>query len=95
MPRLEFRHVHSYVSAVGGISLPVVLRSSGEGVRLSASIDTGASHCLFEREHGEALNLDIEAGDPMVFSTAAGPVDTFGHVVYGYRVRVYGVLLRR
>ena len=27
------------------------------------------------------LNLEIEAGDAKTFSTATGPVDTFGHMV--------------
>lgn len=61
--------------------MPVVLRSSGKNVHLFASIDTGASNCLFEREHGELLNLDIEAGDAKTFSTANGRIETFGHVV--------------
>jgi predicted aspartyl protease len=81
MPRLDFRYVHSHGSKVGGISVPVVLRSSGKNVHLFASIDTGASNCLFEREHGELLNLDIEAGDAKTFSTANGRIETFGHVV--------------
>src|SRR5258708_21250262 len=62
MPRLEFSHVHSYVSKGEGITLPLVLRSGEETVDLLAQVDTGASNCLFEREHGEMLNLDIEAG---------------------------------
>jgi hypothetical protein len=71
MPRLEFSHVHSYASSTEGISLPVVLRSGGERIDLFASVDTGASNCLFERAHGEGLNLDIEAGDAKTFSTGA------------------------
>ena len=46
-----------------------------------ALVDTGASYCLFEREHGELLELDIEAGEPKVFATVAGRLDTFGHMV--------------
>lgn len=45
------------------------------------NVDTGASNCLFEREHGELLNLDIEAGQPKAFWTATGRVETFGHMV--------------
>jgi hypothetical protein len=81
MPRLEFSHVHSYASSTEGISLPVVLRSGGERIDLFASVDTGASNCLFERAHGEGLNLEIEAGDAKTFSTATGPLDAFGHMV--------------
>ena len=44
-------------------------------------LDTGASHCLFERRTGEELKLDIESGDRRFFGTAAGRVETFGHLV--------------
>jgi predicted aspartyl protease len=81
MLRLEFSHVHSYASRVEGISLPVVLRSDGNIVDLLARIDTGASNCLFAREHGEMLRLDVEAGDPKTFWTAAGRIKAFGHLV--------------
>ena len=46
-----------------------------------AYVDTGASNCLFERELGEMLRLDIEAGQPKTFSTATARVETFGHRV--------------
>jgi hypothetical protein len=58
-----------------------VLRNGDESVDLLASIDTGASNCLFEREHGELLNLELENGDPKTFWAATGKVETFGHVV--------------
>jgi len=81
MPRLEFSHRHSYASQVEGISLPVVLKSGIETANLIASVDTGASNCLFEREHGEMLDLEIERGQPKTFWTANGRVETFGHLV--------------
>lgn len=68
MPRLEFSRVHRYLSTAGGISLPVILRSGGEAIKLLAYLDTGASNCLFERKHGELLNLEIEAGESSDFS---------------------------
>jgi len=43
--------------------------------------DTGASNCLFEREHAGLLNLEIETGHPKTFWTATGRVETFGHTV--------------
>jgi hypothetical protein len=61
--------------------MPVVLRSGGEAVKVLAYFDTGASNCLFERKHGEWLNLEIEAGDRRTFRTATGGVAAFGHVV--------------
>jgi hypothetical protein len=81
VPRLDFTHVHSYSSSAEGVALPVALRSGPETVDLLAYIDTGASNCLFEREYGEMLHLNVEAGQPKTFWTATGRVDTFGHVV--------------
>jgi hypothetical protein len=81
MARLEFNCVHYYASKSGGISVPVQLTSGVETIEFLAYVDTGASNCLFERQHGEVLNLDIEAGEPMTFQTAAGRVDAFAHTV--------------
>ena len=61
--------------------MQVILSSGAESVKLPAYVDTGASHCLFERGHAEVLNLDVEAGDPTAFRTATGWVDAFGHLV--------------
>ena len=81
MPAIEFSRTHSYLPAGDGISLPVFLNSGAERVRLLAQVDTGASHCLFERRHAELLSLDVEAGDPVAFRTATGRVEAFGHLV--------------
>jgi len=81
MPQLEFSQVHSYPSTLGGISLPVTLKSGREVIDLLAYLDTGASNCLFERKHCELLDLEVEAGDHRPFRTATGRVEAFGHVV--------------
>jgi len=81
MLKLEFSHTYSYRAETEGISLPLVLRSGMRNAFLDAKIDSGASHCLFQRDHGEILGLDIEAGERKYFSTVTGPVETFGHVV--------------
>jgi hypothetical protein len=72
MPAIEFSRTHSYLPADDAISLPVILSNGAEGVKLLAHVDTGASHCLFERRYGELLNFKVEAGDPMAFRTATG-----------------------
>jgi len=81
MPAIEFSRSHSYLPADDGISLPVILNNGAERIRLLAHVDTGASHCPFERRHGELLNLEVEAGDPMAFRTATGRVEAFGHLI--------------
>jgi hypothetical protein len=77
---IEFTTIHTYTPSADGISLPVILRSGGEVVLLPAYVDTGASHCLFERNHAGLLNLDVETGDRKTFRTATGSVDAFGHL---------------
>ena len=81
MPAIEFSQTYSYLASADGISLPVFLNDGAERIKLLAQVDTGASHCLFERRHAELLNLDVEAGDPMAFRTATGRVEAFGHLV--------------
>lgn len=46
-----------------------------------ACVDTGASVCLFSREVGEVLGLDIEQGEYKRLGTLAGGLDAFGHEV--------------
>ncbi len=81
MPAIEFSRAHSYLLEADGISLPVFLNNGAERVKLLANVDTGASHCLFERRQAELLDLDVEAGDPMTFRTATGRVEAFGHLI--------------
>jgi hypothetical protein len=59
----------------------VVLRAGDQDFECLARIDTGAAACLFQREVGESLGLDIEAGLPERFSTLTGPLPAFGHEV--------------
>jgi hypothetical protein len=78
---IEFTRTHLYTPSAEGISVPVALASANRIVDFLAYVDTGASHCLFERRHAEMLNLDVEAGEAKGFRTAAGRVDAFGHLV--------------
>lgn len=78
---LKFDRTHTYGSEVDGIAVPITLRSGDEAAWLTAKIDTGASHCLFERGQGEILGLDIESGERKYFYTVTGRVETFGHLI--------------
>jgi hypothetical protein len=78
---IEFTRTHLYTPCTEGIFVPVTLASANRIVYFLAYVDTGASHCLFERRHAEMLNLDVEAGEAKGFRTAAGRVDAFGHLV--------------
>jgi hypothetical protein len=44
-----------------------------------AKIDTGASHCIFERKYGELLGLDIESGRLQRFRTMVGEFAAHEH----------------
>lgn len=76
---LEFAKTYRYNTLKTGISLPVILQSGETSIEINAKLDTGSSHCIFERRHGELLNLDIESGEPTVIGTATGKFHAFEH----------------
>jgi hypothetical protein len=64
IPPLErINHRYAEQEWLAALPMPVVLRSGVEAVKVLAYLDTGASDCLFERKHGNLLDLEIEAGD--------------------------------
>ena len=81
MRTLVFSRSHSYNPSLRGIVVPVHLENGGSRVGIKAIVDTGASHCVFERAYAEVLGLDVEAGEPITFRSAGGGVDAFGHWV--------------
>ncbi len=76
---LTFDTLHNYDAGADGISLAVELQSGTARARVLAKLDTGASFCIFQREHGEALGLDIEGGTPQRVGAATGSFLTYGH----------------
>jgi predicted aspartyl protease len=62
MYQLEFTRVHDYSNDDEGIVIPVVLRAGANQVPVAASVDTGASFCVFGTEIAEALGLDLTSG---------------------------------
>ncbi len=48
---------------------------------LNAKIDTGAEFCIFARDFGEELNIDIESGYQKHISTLSGNLSAFGHTI--------------
>jgi predicted aspartyl protease len=80
MYQLEFTTAHSYGSD-RGISVPVLLKSGPNSVRIAASIDTGATFCVFRNELAETLGLDLANATPKRFHTATGSFEAFGHDV--------------
>ena len=81
MHSLSFDIQHRYDLSGAGITVPLQLHSGGKMVDIAAKLDTGADNCIFAREYGERLELDIESGTPQYFGTATGRFLTFGHEV--------------
>lgn len=76
---LTFSELYEYDLSATGITIPVVLKLGQQNDRTIAKLDTGASFCIFKREHGEALGLDIESGVREVIGTATEPFLAYGH----------------
>jgi predicted DNA-binding antitoxin AbrB/MazE fold protein len=81
MHRREFTHIYDYSGDDEGVVLPVLLRSGAKQVRVAASVDTGASFCMFGAEIAEALGLNLETGTRTRFRTANSRFEAFGHEI--------------
>ena len=78
---IEFSIVHDYDTMKTGITIPVTLGYNSRTVDFEAKLDTGSSHCIFERRFGENLGLEIENGELEKFGTA-----TVGFFAYGHEI---------
>jgi hypothetical protein len=78
---LSFNGRIDYSDALDGIKLPVALAYGDLSISLIAKVDTGASFCIFDRSHGEALGLVIEQGIFQEFGTVQGSFRAYGHRV--------------
>lgn len=76
---LEFIKAYHYNTLKTGITLPVTLQSGSSLIEINAKLDTGSSHCIFARQYGELLDLNIENGEPTTIATATGSFLAFGH----------------
>ena len=81
METVSFDKVFEYNTLKTGITVLVVLQSGDNEVDFEAKVDTGATHCVFERKHAERLGIDVESGEPVHFITAAGDFDAYAHDV--------------
>lgn len=79
MESLEFEKIYNYDTLKTGISLPVILQAGETQVEIHAKLDTGSTHCIFERKHAELLDLEIESGAPVTIGTATGKFLAFEH----------------
>lgn len=79
--QLEFAAKQIYDSRKAGITIKTTLRRNDLSVVFNAKVDTGAEFCLFARELGEEIELDVESGYRKSLSTFAGDLSAFRHYV--------------
>ena len=78
---LNFEKLLSYDVGEPGISLLTTIKLQEQSATLTAKVDTGAGCCIFQRQVGEQLGIDIEKGMRQVLGTATGTFLTYGHEV--------------
>ena len=69
---LSFTELASYDPGQARLTVVVTLSLSHDRVSCEAKIDTGASLCIFARDLGEKLGLDVESGMRQLFGTVTG-----------------------
>ena len=79
--QLEFDRVFKDDLDRDGIFLPVELHYCEQNTKLEAQIDTGASCCIFGRDLGEDIGLNVEGGFRQEINTVTGSFTTYGHPV--------------
>lgn len=78
---LTFAKQYEYDTLLAGITVPLKILSGEATVAFDAKIDTGSSHCIFQRKHAERLGLEVESGEFHEFGTATSTFSAFGHDV--------------
>jgi hypothetical protein len=78
---ITFDATYFYSTHKPGISLTAILRHGEESVECEAKLDTGSSHCIFNRSHGELIGIDIESSAPEKISTVTGGFLAHPHVI--------------
>ena len=78
---IEFSTLHEYDTLKTGSTLPVTLGYDSLTIDFEAKLDTGSSHCIFERRYGENLGLEIENGTLEKFGTSTAGFFAYGHEI--------------
>ncbi len=76
---LTFDTQHRYNDSLIGIEIPATLRLGDEVVFCQAKVDPGAQVCLFKRDLGETLGLDVESGYYIELDSLGGTIPAYGH----------------
>jgi hypothetical protein len=78
---LSFTELVSYDPGQSSITVAVTLSLSHDRISCEAKVDTGASLCIFARDLGEKLGLDIESGIRQLVGTVTGNFVVYLHEV--------------
>lgn len=79
MYQLNFQKKVEFQSLETGITIKTILRLGNIEFTTRAKVDTGSDICIFRREIGEYLEIDIESGYKKRLSTLVGGLSAFGH----------------
>ena len=79
--QLAFEKLLLYDSSKSGITVPVFLQIGKLIANVDAKLDTGSTHCIFQRFVGNKLGLDIESGYQIEIRSATGLFTAYGHNV--------------
>jgi len=79
--QMSFATLVQYDPGQPSITVAVTLSLSQDRITCEAKIDTGASLCIFARDLGEQLGLEIESGMRQLVGTVTGTFVVYLHEV--------------
>ncbi len=79
--QLSFTESVNYDAGQPSITVPITLSVGQARVDCDARVDTGSSNCIFARNVGEELGLDIETGLRLLVGTVTGTFVAYLHEV--------------
>src|SRR5262245_17101628 len=79
--QLTFSIRQVYDDHADGVTVETRLSYGSEWINCQAKLDPGAQVCLFSREIGDELGLEIEAGHYKLLGTLTGTLSAYGHFV--------------
>ena len=79
--QLSFTELVNYDAGQPSITVPITLSVGQARVDCEAKVDTGSSNCIFARNLGEELGLDIETRLRLLVGTVTGTFVAYLHEV--------------
>lgn len=76
--QFTFDQRHKYDSLDRGITIDATLQRGDNYITCEAKVDTGSQYCIFSREVGEFLGLEIETGLSARVGSVAGHITVYG-----------------